>query len=437
MLTNLVIVIALIGLNGLFALAELAVVSSRRARLSALADKGRPGAHSALSLHADPGRFLSAVQIGITLVGIVNGAFSAEAFGAAASAALVQAGLSEATAATLGFGAIIAIVTYLSVIIGELVPKSLALRNPEGIACAVAPAMSLFARVAAPAVWLLDASTRLIMTLLGRAHDAAPRVTDEEIKALIAQAEQAGVVETAERTMIASVMRLADRRAASLMTPRMEVEWLNLDEDAGVIGERLKTTRQSMLPVAEGGLDNATGVVSTRQALLAMVDGKTPDLRAMTRAVESVPESAAALDIVARLREAEIPIVFVRDERGHFEGLITSTDILESVAGAFVSESGPAEPDVVARKDGTYLLAGAMPADEAAELLGILLPSQRGYQTLAGLVLDRIGRLPETGEAIDMDGWRLEIVDMDGQRIDRLLAARAGIARRAGKGGAI
>lgn len=435
MAVNLVIVVALIGLNGLFALAELAVVSSRRARLQALDDRGRAGAPSALALHADPGRFLSAVQIGITLVGIVNGAFSAETFGETAAGALVPLGFSEATAATLGFGAVILVVTYLSVIVGELVPKSLALRNPEGIACAVAPAMTLFATLAAPAVWVLDASTRLVMGLIGRGGEPEPRITDEEIRSLIAQAEQAGVVETGERDMIASVMRLADRRAAGLMTPRMEVEWIDLNDTADAIAARLRSSRRTLLPAAAESLDHAEGVVRTREILLAMLDGRRPDPRALLRPVDSVPENAAALDVVARLRAAEIPAVFVRDERGNFEGIITPADILESVAGAFVSESGPAEPDVVVREDGSFLLAGAMPVDEAAEMLGILLPAGRSYQTLAGLMLDRLGRLPETGEAVDADGWRLEVVDMDGQRIDRLLAMRAGTPRRAGKGG--
>jgi putative hemolysin len=431
---NLVIVFALILLNGLFALAELAVVSSRRARLRAMADRGRRGAQSALALHADPGRFLSSVQIGITLVGIVNGAFSGEAFGDAAAEALVALGLNAATAATLGYAGIILVVTYLSVIVGELVPKSLALRNPEGIACTVAPAMTLFARLAAPAVWVLDASTRLIMRLIGQGGAEEPRVTDEEIKSLIAQAEQAGVVETDERDMIASVMRLADRRATSLMTPRMEIEWIDMSDPPADIAEQLKTTRQTFLPAAGDSLDHVEGVVRTREALLVLLDGKAPDLEALLHRVDSVPESAAALDVVTRLREAPTPVVFVRDERGHFEGLITSTDILESIAGAFVSESGPTEPDVVARDDGTYLMNGAMPADEAAELLGILLPDRRSYETLAGLMLDRLGRLPDTGEAIEADGWRLEVIDMDGQRIDKLLARRTATTRRAGKG---
>lgn len=434
MAANFFIVIGLILLNGLFALAELAVVSSRRARLQAMADKNRSGAQSALALHANPGRFLSAVQIGITLVGIINGAFSAEAFGAAASAWLVSLGLSEATATTVGFGVIILAVTYLSVIIGELVPKSLALRNPEAIACTVAPGMTLFATVAAPAVWVLDTSTRLIMRLLGRGGSEEPRVTDEEIKSLISQAEQAGVVETGERDMIASVMRLADRRAASLMTPRMDIEWLDLDDPAEEIANHLQTTNQTFLPVAAESLDQVEGVVRTREALLVMLKGQTPDLRKLLHKVDSVPESAAALDVVSILRAAETPLAFVRDERGHFEGMITSTDILETIAGAFVSESGPSEPNVVARDDGTYLISGAMPVDEAAELLGVLLPDQRSYETLAGLILDRIGRLPETGESIETDGWRLEVIDMDGQRIDKLLARRGRTSRRAGKG---
>ncbi|WP_306117265.1 MULTISPECIES: hemolysin family protein [unclassified Roseitalea] len=435
MLASLLIVVALVLLNGLFALAELAVVSSRRARLAALADRGRAGAQSAMALHANPGRFLSAVQIGITLVGVVNGAFSAETFGEAASGALMAMGMAEASAATLGFGAVIIVVTYLSVIIGELVPKTLALRNPEAIACLVAPTMTLFARLAGPAVWLLDASTRLVMRLIGRAGEAGEEVTDEEIRSLVAQAEKAGVVEREESAMIAGVMRLADRNAASLMTPRNDVDWLDITAPHETIKARVVETRHSYLPVAEGQLEEVLGVVRTRDYLAALRDGPV-DPRSMIRPVELVREETAALDVVNILRKAQTPVVVVENIDQHFEGLVTPADLLETIAGAFVSDAGTAEPDATRRDDGSWLVSGSMPVDEAADLLGFEKPEDRRYATIAGYVLDRMGRLPERGEWIIAGSWRLEVVDMDGRRIDTLLALpMAGTHRAAGRPG--
>jgi len=264
---ELLIVAALICLNGLFALSELAIVSARHPRLKALAATGRHGADRALALAADPGRFLSAVQIGITLIGLINGAYSGETFGAHATDMLQALGMSATAAGPLGYGLVIAVITYLSVIVGELVPKSLALRNAEGIACTVAPAMVLFSRIAAPAVWLLDASTRLVFRLFGQSTESESRVTDEEIRTLIAEAESAGVIESGEREMIAGVMRLADRAVIGLMTPRTDVDWIDITDDEADIKERLITTPHSRLPVGEGSTEALIGVVQTRELL--------------------------------------------------------------------------------------------------------------------------------------------------------------------------
>ncbi|WP_349363330.1 MAG: hemolysin family protein [Roseitalea porphyridii] len=434
MLTSLVIVIALIALNGLFALAELAVVSSNRARLDALAEKGRAGAHAAVALNANPGRFLSSVQIGITLVGIVNGAFSAETFGEAAAGALIAMGVAEATAATLGFGVIVLVVTYLSVVVGELVPKALALRNPEAIACLVAPVMTLFARLAAPAVWLLAASTRVVMRLIGQAGETREAVTDEEIRSLIAQAEETGTVEAEERQMIAGVMRLADRRAASLMTPRPDIEWIDTTASAEEMEERVRTTGHTFLPVAEGSLDAVLGVIRTRTALTALLGGERLVPGALAKRVDAVLENAPALTVLERLRRAETPVVFVHDKNAHFEGLITPADILETIAGEFLSDAGTMQPDAIERADGSWLVEGAMPVDEAAELFRLTLPERPAYQTLAGFMLDRLRHLPVEGEALETDGWRFEVLDMDGQRIDKIGVSRALRIHRAGAG---
>lgn len=430
-MTELLIVVALILLNGLFALSELAIVSARHPRLKAMAESGRRGANRALALASSPSRFLSAVQIGITLIGIVNGAFSGEAFGAGATMALEAAGLPHSVAAPLGYGAVVAVITYFSVIIGELVPKTLALRNAEGIACAVAPIMTTFSKVAAPAVWLLDASTRLVFALLGQSTERQSRVTDEEIRALIAEAESSGVIEKGEREMIAGVMRLADRAVVGLMTPRTDVDWIDVTASEAEIRQRLVATPHSRLPVGEGSADALIGVVQTRELLAAILGGKPFDVRQHVAKAPIIPDTMDALDVLSVLREASVPMALIHDEYGNFEGLVTPADILEAIAGVFRSDIGDRDPHALQRDDGSWLLSGAMPADEMADKLRISLPASRSYETVAGFVLAHLQRLPKTGEFIETAGWRFEVVDLDGRRIDKVLASRARITRRA------
>ena len=427
---ELLIVAGLVLLNGLFALSELAVVSARHPRLKALAAAGRNGANRALALASDPGRFLSAVQIGITLIGIVNGAFSGEAFGYYAADALREAGLPESVARPLGYGIVIAVVTYLSVIVGELVPKNLALRNAEGIACAVAPAMTVFSRLASPVVSMLDASTRLVFRLFGQSTESETRVTDEEIRTLIAEAESAGVIETGERQMIAGVMRLADRAVVGLMTPRTDVDWIDITASEAEIKARLISTPHSRLPVGEGSSAALIGVVQTRELLATILGGKPFDVRSHIRKAPIVPETTDALDLLGVLRAADVPMALIHDEYGNFEGLVTPADILEAIAGAFKSDAAGDEPHATERDDGSWLLAGAMPVDEMADLIGIQLPEQRSYETVAGFVLNHFQHLPKTGERIEISGWRFEVVDLDGRRVDKVLASRLKPVRR-------
>lgn len=429
-MTELLIVAALILLNGLFALSELAVVSARHPRLRAMAAAGRRSADVALALAANPGRFLSAVQIGITLIGILNGAYSGEKFGSTSAGLLIDAGMPEKIAEPIGYGIVIAVITYLSVIAGELVPKSLALRNPEAIACAVAPAMTAFSRIAAPAVWLLDASTRLVFRVLHQPAERPARVTDEEIRTLIAEAESAGVIEKGERQMISGVMRLADRAVVGLMTPRIDVDWIDVAASEAEIKERLITTPHSRLPVGEGSPDRLIGVVQTRELLAGILGGKPFDIAAHVRKAPIVPETTDALDVLGILREAEVPMALIHDEYGNFEGLVTPADILEAIAGVFRSDTGGAEPYAVERSDGSWLLSGAMPVDEMADRIGIWLPQQRDYETVAGFVLSHLQHIPETGEHIEAGGWRFEVVDLDHRRIDKVLASRIKPIRR-------
>lgn len=421
---EILIVLGLILLNGLFALSELAVVSARQPRLKALAANGKRGAESAVALSSDPGKFLSAVQIGITLIGIINGVYSGETFGEYAYSALREVGLSETAAAALGYGTVIAVITYLSVILGELVPKNLALRNADNIACMVAPAMTAFSRIARPAVWLLDTSTRLVFRLFGQAETSESRVSDEEIAILISEAEAAGVLETHEREMISGVMRLADRTVVGLMTPRTDVDWLDIATSDEEIKQQLIDTPHSLIPVGEGDIDTLIGVVRARELLAAILAGSPLDLRKRVHKVPIIPETMDALDALGILREAEVPVALIHDEYGHFEGLVTPADVLEAIVGAFKSEGD--EPNAVLRANGSWLLAGSMPVDEMADQLGLTLPPKRSYATVAGFVLSHLQHIPKTGEIVETDTWRFEVIDLDGHRIDKVLASRVG-----------
>jgi putative hemolysin len=426
---ELLIVGGLILLNGLFALSELAVVSARHPRLKAMATSGHPGAQPALALAADPGRFLSAVQIGITLIGIVNGAFSGGAFGDTATSHLAALGLPAAWAGPVGYGLVLVTITYLSVIIGELVPKTLALRNAEGIACAVAPVMTALSAAAAPAVSLLDWSTRMVFRLLGAETASDSRVTDEEIRTIIAEAETAGVLEQGEREMISGVMRLADRSVVGLMTPRTDVDWIDAAADEPAIRARLVATTHSRLPVGDGSIDETLGVVQTRELLADLLSGKPLDVRAHVRKAPVIPESMEALDVLKVLRDADVPMALIHDEYGHFEGLVTPADVLEAIAGVFRADAS-AEPYATERADGSWLLSGAMPVDEMADKIGIVLPDKRPYETVAGFVLGHLHHIPRTGEHVEAMGWRFEVVDLDGRRIDKVLASRMVSKRR-------
>jgi putative hemolysin len=427
-------------LNGVFALSELAVVSARRPRLRAMAEAGRPGAAAALALAEDPGRFLSTVQVGITLVGVLAGAFSGAALGGYVSAWLAGLGVPATVAQPLGFGLVVAFVTYLSIVVGELVPKRLALRNPESLACRVAPPMTLVARITAPVVWLLDTSSKLIFRLLGLRDQPEEKVTDEDLRNLVIEAERHGTIETAERRMIAGVLRLGDRPVKGVMTPRGEVDWIDVAAGEGGIREVLQRTAHSRLPVGDGSPEAMIGVVQSRELLAALLRGEPLDVRARARPAPVVPDTADALDVLDTLRKAEVPMALVHDEYGHFEGIVTPTDLTGAIVGEFRSDAeAGAEPAAVRRDDGSWLLAGWMPADEMAERLRIVLPAERGYQTLAGFILQAMGHLPRVGEAVEAKGWRFEVVDLDGRRIDKVLAApnrpdAVRVSRRPGAG---
>ncbi|TPK89827.1 HlyC/CorC family transporter [Mesorhizobium sp. B2-4-12] len=419
------IVVVLICVNGLLAMSELAIVSSRPARLKAMIDRNINGAGRALALGSDPGKFLSSVQIGITLVGILSGAFSGATLGDRLAVFLASTGIRESIADPLGVGIVVAIITYFSLIVGELVPKQIALRDPERVAVRAAPAMTILATVSAPLVFLLDISGRAVLWLLGQRGESEEKVTDEEIKMLVAEAEHHGTIESDERRMIAGVMRLGDRAVRAVMSPRTDVDWINLQSDDATIRKLLMETQHSRLPAGDGSVDAMIGVVQTRDVLAALLAGRALDPRKHVRAAPIVHDQADALDVLQKLKESDVPMALVHDEYGHFEGIVTPADILEAITGVFRSdlEAGE-EENAVQRDDGSWLLAGYMQADEMAEVLGIDLPENRDYETVAGYVLSHMHHLPTTGECVDAQGWRFEVVDLDGRRIDKLIATR-------------
>lgn len=426
------IVAGLICVNGLLAMSELAIVSARPARLKAMIDRHVKGAARALELGSNPGKFLSTVQIGITLVGVLSGAFSGATLGLRLSQTLAGAGVPQGVADPLGVGIVVAAITYGSLIIGELVPKQIALRNPEGVASRMAPAMHVLAIIGAPLVWLLDISGRCVLWLLGQRGKKEEKVTDEEIKMLVAEAEHHGTIESDERRMIAGVMRLGDRAVRAVMTPRTDVDWLNLDSDEAAVRKLLMETPHSRLPAGEGSVDAMVGVVQTREILADMLAGRTLDARKNVRTAPIVHDQADALDVLATLKQSEVPVALVHDEYGHFEGIVTPADILEAITGVFRAdmEAGDQEENAIQRDDGSWLLAGYMQADEMADLLRIDLPESRDYETVAGYVLSHMHHLPTTGESVDAQGWRFEVVDLDGRRIDKVMAARLATPHR-------
>jgi putative hemolysin len=421
---ELFVIAALILLNGALAMAELAVISSRRARLQALVERGRAGSQKALALASDPGKFLSTVQIGITLVGVLSGAFSGATLGLRLTAWFVAQGMSFAVAEATGVGLVVALITYASLVVGELVPKQIALRNPEEIAARVAPTMMVLAKIASPLVLILDLTGRALLRGLGQKATSEERVSDEEIRTLIAEAETAGVLEPGERAMIAGVMRLGDRPVRGVMTPRGDVDMIDLTIGPEAIRKKIVESIHSRLPVHKGRTEEMLGVIQAKDLLDAYLRGESPDVSACVRQAPIVPDSVDALDAIEIIKKSPVHIALIFDEYGHFEGIVTDADILEAIVGSFRTEEGPLEPKAVQRDDGSWLLSGAMRVDEMAELLSMPAPEDRSYHTVAGFMLAHIGQLPSIGESFDDHGWRFEVVDMDGRRIDKVLAAR-------------
>jgi putative hemolysin len=422
LLTEIIIVVVLILVNGALAMSELAVVSARPARLKVMADQGNKGAATAIKLAEDPGKFLSSVQIGITLVGILSGAFSGATLGLRLTDWLKTVGVPASVADVGGVGVVVVLITYASLILGELVPKQIALRNPEGVASTVAPAMRMVALIGSPIVWLLDVSGKLVLRLLRQSGQNEEQVTEEEVRTIIAEATSAGVLETEEHSMISGVMRLADRSARGLMTPRLDVVSIDVEDS---FEENLKVilgTSHSQVLVQEGNADSILGVLPLADLLPALATGQQPDLRKLVRPLPVVMEHSDALDVVEAIRQSSVKMVLVVDEYGHFEGIVTFGDVLEVITGVYNEEPGE-DPAIVQRQDGSWIVAGWMPVDDFADRFHITVPKDARYETVAGYVLAALNHLPATGESFERDGWHFEVVDLDGHRIDKVLVS--------------
>ncbi|WP_368414032.1 hemolysin family protein [Falsiroseomonas sp.] len=429
---ELLLILMLVLLNGAFAMSELAIVSSRRSRLVAMQRRGSLGAGAALSLADNPERFLPTVQVGITLVGILAGAFGGARLSGGIAEALSRVPGLEPLAAEIAFALVVLMITYLSLILGELVPKQLALRHPERLAVTVARPLLWLSRATSPVIWVLSSSSALVLKLFGRHTPADQAVTEEEVKAMVAEGATSGAIETEERHMIERVLRLADKPVRALMTPRTELEWIDRTASPQDMAARLRASHVTRFVVADGRVDNVVGVVASKDLLDQLLAGGPISVQSALRQPLVLPDTLSALDALERLRGDGIGLALVMDEYGSFEGVVTASDLLEAIVGELGS-SGPAESaPAVKRHDGSLLLDGMMPSDELKARLDLPdLPREGTYHTVAGLMLALLQRVPKEGDRIAWAGWRFEIVDMDGRRVDKVLAIKEDAAAAA------
>jgi putative hemolysin len=417
---ELAVIVGLVLLNGFFALAEMALVSSRRLRLQQMAERGSRGAALALALADNPGRFLSAVQVGITLIGILSGAFAGATLGARLGPALNEVPGIAPYGHQIAVAAVVIGITVLSIMFGELAPKRVALANPELIAARVARPMHILVALARPLVWLLERSTGAMLRLLGIPERRVPSVTEEEVRLAIAEGTEAGVIDQVEKEMIHGVLALADRSVASIMTPRPDVYWIDLDDEAEVIAREIADCPYSRVVVARGDLSQLLGVVQKKDLVEDFVVGRGLQLERHLRDPLYVPETIPVLRMLEMFRKVPLHVAFVVDEYGDFLGITTLTDVLSAIAGVLPEEHEPQAEEIVCRADGSWLVDGRAAISALIEKLG--LPEVDGeFHTAAGLALERLARIPVEGDTFDVDGWQVEVIDMDGKRIDKLL----------------
>ncbi|HEY7758959.1 MAG TPA: hemolysin family protein [Burkholderiales bacterium] len=423
----LLIIFLLVLLNGAFAMSEMAVIASRRARLREQMRRGDRSAAIAFELHNAPNTLLSTTQIGITLVGVLLGAVGERALAADVAALLAHVPALAGYSDPLALGLVVIAITYLSLLAGELVPKRLALYHPEAIARAIARPMRLLSRLTYPAVKLLSVSVDLSLKLLRARPPSEPTITEEEIKSMIEEGTRAGVLLKAEQDLLTNVIRFADRSISLLMTPRNEIVWLDLNDPVEVNKRKMAESPHGRFPVARESLDDVLGLVQSKDLLTQILSGQQFDIQSVMRPAPYVPDSASPLAVLEMFRTTPEHMALVVDEYGELRGTVTLTGILEAIVGALPVRGEVPEPKIVRREDGSWLIDGMLSVEEFKELLSIAqLPEEEGsiYETLAGFVLQRLGRVPQIGDHFEWNELRFEIVDMDGNRIDRVLVGR-------------
>ncbi|WP_157270881.1 hemolysin family protein [Azohydromonas aeria] len=421
------ILAALIVLNGLFAMSEIALVTARKARLQKLIDEGDMAAAAAVKLGEDPTRFLSTIQIGITSIGVLNGIVGEAALAQPLAAWLRELGASEPYAGYGATGLVVVLITYFSIVVGELVPKRLGQSHPETLARLAARPIDVLALATKPFVKLLTVSTQLFLALLGVKDGNNQAVTEEEIHAVLAEGTSAGVIESHEHTMVRNVFRLDDRQIGSLMVPRADVVTLDTDDPFEVQLALIEQSDHARFPVVKGGFDNLLGVINARQWLSRALQGGSRELADQPlQPPLYVPETVTGMELLDNFRDSDVQMAFVIDEYGQIQGIVTLQDLIEAITGEFHPRD-PATSWAMQREDGSWLLDGHIPVPELKDRLGLptVPEEERGrYHTLSGMIMLMTGRLPSLGDSVEWDGWHFEIVDMDDKVIDKVLASR-------------
>ena len=424
---DVLLLLLLIVLNGIFAMSEIAVVSARRARLIQLAEDGSKGARHALTLASEPTRFLSSVQVGITSIGILNGAIGEGAIAARLRPALEQVSLLAPYADTLSLAIMVAVLTYVSLIIGELVPKRIALIHPETIASVIARPMEVVAGVTRPIVFLLSVSTDSILRLFRVRQAKQPGVTADEIRVMLEQGAEEGVFEPTEHELVTNVLNLDERHVGAVLTPRSNVVYVDIRDSVDTLREKLREQPHSVLPLCDGSLDKVLGFVRSTKVLERFLERGQPDLPSLAEPPLFVPETMTLMKLLEQFKRTHLPIALVVDEFGDVEGLVSFTDVISSIVGDLPMEPGE-EPAIVQREDGSWLLDGAVDLDTALRTLEaeamISDEDRQHFHTLGGLAMVALGRVPRTGDVFERGDYRFEVVDMDGNRVDRILASR-------------
>ena len=426
--TEVVIIFLLILANGVFAMSEIAVVAARKVRLQQRADEGDERARAALALAHDPNKFLSTVQFGITLVGVLAGAYGGARLAEPLAEPIRQIAPLARYADGIALGLVVTVITVLSLIIGELVPKRIGLNNPEAIASWVARPMMALSRVGGPAVALLTSATNLILRVFGIKGEAEPNLTEDEIKALISQGAETGAVGATEENIVQRVFQLGDQRVAAIMTPRPDIEWIDVDASEEELREFLASHSHTQFVVCHGGLDEVLGIVRSADLLPLAFKGTRIELRSLTREALFVPDSMPAVQLLESFRGSHKHTALVMDEYGAVEGLVTVTDLLTAIVGELPADASEAQGSFVSRADGSWLVDGSAAMEEVMTHFGLdgLPEDEAGaYHTIGGFVMARLGRVPKAADHFEWGGMKFEVIDMDGRRIDKVLVSRS------------